>query len=114
MPQASFPIQNFQNADGSDVANGYLLIHLNNDATALGTGQVGAKIKSEVTLGALGEILNNPQFWENASLTPNDTVYILEVYNAEGLRVCGPIPVTVGISASQTGFGVAFGSSFGS
>ena len=113
MPQASFPIQNFQNADGSDVANGYLLIHLSNDA-ASSSGQVVARIKSEVTLGTLAEILNNPQFWENSSLAPNDTVYFLEVYNADGLRICGPIPVTVGPSASATGFGVSFGTSFGS
>lgn len=113
MAQASFPIQNFQNADGSDVADGYLLIHLSNDA-ASASGQVGAKIKSEVTLGTLGQILDNPQFWENSSLTPNNTVYFLEVYNADGLRICGPIPVTVGPSAGETGFGVSFGTSFGS
>ena len=113
MAQASFPIQTFENADGSDVANGYLLIHLSNDA-ASASGQISAKIKSEVALGTLGEILDNPQFWENSSLTPNDTVYFLEVYNADGLRICGPIPVTVGPSAAATGFGVSFGTSFGS
>ncbi len=113
MPQASFPIQTFQNADGSEVANGYLLVRLSNDA-ASSSGQVSALIKSEMTLGTLGEILNNPQFWENSSLEPSDTVYLLEVYNTNGLRICGPIPVTVGASSSQTGFGVAFGSSFGS
>lgn len=113
MPQASFPIQNFQNSDGSNVVNGYLLIHISNDA-ASASGQIGAKIKSEVTLGDLGEILDNPQFWENSSLTPNDTVYFLEVYNSDGLRICGPIPVSVGPSASATGFGVSFGTSFGS
>jgi hypothetical protein len=113
MAQASFPIQTFLNADGSEVANGWLLIHLSNDATT-GSGQIAARVKNEVTLGDIGEILDNPQFWENNSLTPNNTVYFLEVYNSSGLRVCGPIPVTVGPSASQTGFGVAFGSSFGS
>jgi hypothetical protein len=113
MPQAAFPTQNFQNSDGSDVANGYLLIHLSNDAASSG-GQIGARIKSEVFLGTLGEILDNPQFWENSSLAPNDTVYFLEVYNADGLRVCGPIPVTVGPSSSNLGFGQAFGVSFGS
>lgn len=113
MPQASFPIQNFQNADGSDVADGYLLIHLSNDA-ASSNGQISSKVKSEVTLGALGEILDNPQFWQNSSLSPNDTVYFLEVYNSDGLRISGPIPVTVGASASQTGFGISFGTSFGS
>ena len=113
MAQASFPIQTFLTADGLDVANGYLLIHLSNDAASAG-GQISSKIKSEVTLGTLGEILDNPQFWENSSLTPNDTVYFLEVYNADGLRVCGPIPVTVGPSSSNLGFGQAFGVSFGS
>jgi len=113
MPQASFPIQNFQNADGSDVANGYLLIHLSNDASSP-SGQIGARVKSEVALGTLGEILDDPQFWENSSLTPNDTVYFLEVYNSNGLRICGPIPVTVGPSTTSLGFGQAFGSSFGS
>lgn len=113
MSQASFTIQNFQNADGTYVEDGYLLIHLSNDA-ASASGQVGARIKSEVSLGNIGQILNNPQFWENSSLTPSDTVYLLEVYNANGLRVCGPIPVTVGASSANLGFGSAFGQSFGS
>lgn len=113
MPQAAFPIQNYQTADGNDVAGGYLLIHLSKDA-ASPSGQVGARIKTEVSLGNLGQILNNPQFWENISLTPNDTVYFLEVYNSNGLRICGPIPVTVGPSTTNLGFGSAFGASFGS
>lgn len=113
MAQSPFPIQNFVIGNGDEVAGGYLLIHLSNDATT-GSGQVGAKIKSEVTLGNSGQILDNPQFWENFGLTPSDTVYLLEVYNADGLRICGPIPVTVGPSAGSLGFGAAFGKSFGS
>jgi hypothetical protein len=113
MAQESFPIQTFVLGNGDDVADGWITVHLSNDA-ASSSGQVSARIRSEVMLGTIGEILDNPQFWENSSLTPNDTQYILEVFNSNGLRICGPIPVTVGPSASQSGFGVAFGSSFGS
>lgn len=113
MPQAAFPIQNFQNADGSAVADGYLLIHLSKDASSA-SGQISSRVKSEVNLDVTGDILNNPQFWENVSLSPNDTTYFLEVFNANGLRVCGPIYVQVGPSTPPLGFGVAFGASFGS
>jgi hypothetical protein len=113
MPQDSFPVQNYQLANGSDVVDGYLLIHINYDALSP-NGQIGARIKIEVSLGSLGEILDDPQFWENASLTPSDTVYILEAFNSDGLRILGPLPVTIGPTATTLGFGQAFGSSFGS
>lgn len=117
MPQTSFPIQNFVLGNGDYVIDGYLLIHINKDATpstAGSGGQIGAKVKIEVSLGALGEVLDDPQFWENTSLTPSDTVYIMEVFNSNGLRIAGPMPVTVGPFTGTLGFGSAFGASFGS
>jgi hypothetical protein len=113
MPQDSFPVQNYNTADGKPVVDGYLLIHIDYDALSP-MGQIGARIKVEVALGSIGQILNDPQFWENMSLIPSDTVYILEAFNADGLRILGPLPVTIGPTVSGLGFGQAFGSSFGS
>lgn len=114
MPKAPFTIQNFVTADGKPVDEGYLFLHLSNDA-ASPSGQIVARSRTEVNLGSLGQILDNPTFWENISLTPSDTVYFLDVYNSDGKKICGPIFVTVGPSSSgNLGFGQAFGSSFGS
>lgn len=113
MALSALPITNFYYLNGLPVAGGEVKVHLNKDCTGP-NGQVSAKIKSVITLDSNGAPENAPLFWPNAQLSPNDSVYILNVFGPNGNLIAGPIPVSVGPSASQTGFGVAFGSSFGS
>jgi hypothetical protein len=111
-----FPVNQYLLANGKPVANGNLLIHLNKDCRSP-SGQVGSRVKVNVDLGDAGQIasLDGPTFWPNSALTPSNAVYILEAFNADGLRVLGPIPVSVSPSPfGNTGFGVSFGTSFGS
>lgn len=111
MAQGLFPITTYQLADTTPVANGYLIINLSKDATA-STGPIGSKIKVKVLLDANGKITGAPQFWPNQQLSPSDSVYIVVVYNSQAERIAGPLNVVVVPTA--TGFGLAFGSSFGS
>lgn len=113
MALSALPITNFYFIDETPVAGGEVTVHLNKDCTGP-NGQVSAKIKSVVTLDTNGAPEDAPLFWPNAQLSPNDSVYIINVYGPLGNLIAGPLPVTVGPSASQSGFGTAFGSAFGS
>jgi hypothetical protein len=95
------------------VALGEVTLHLNKDCTSP-TGPVSAKIKSVFALDVNGAPVGSPLFWPNSELVPNDSVYIMNVYAADGQPIGGPVPITVGPSSSGTGFGESFGSSFGS
>lgn len=117
MAQTAFPITTFVLPNGSPVALGWITLHLNKDCqytATSGAGQVGSRIKIKVNLDSNGDIEGAPVFWPNSELLPNDSVYIMSVYRADGQRVLGPVDVTVGPTAGALGFGVAFGSSFGS
>lgn len=113
MAQEPFPITQFVFANTLPVAKGYLIIQLNKDVLAP-TGQIGSQVKVKVLLDASGEITDSPLFWPNIQLTPNDSLYILNVYTAEGQRVLGPISILLGLTVPPTGFGQAFGSTFAS
>lgn len=117
MAQSAFPISTFVLPNGNPVALGWITLHLNKDCqyTTGGTpGQVGSRIKVRVNLDANGDIEGAPVFWPNSELLPNDSVYIMSVYREDGQLVLGPVEVTVGPTTGVLGFGVAFGSSFGS
>jgi hypothetical protein len=113
--QVDFPIQTYLLPNGQPVAKGYLQIHLNYDCLSP-SGQIGARVRSNVDLNDSGQIPDpGSNFWPNSSLNPSTSVYILETYNSDGLRVLGPLPITVAASPfGNVGFGASFGTSFGS
>jgi hypothetical protein len=113
MAQETWPITNYQFVNGNPVAFGYLIIHLDKDAVS-STGQVSSRVKVKLSLDGAGMIVSGPVFWPNSQLTPTDTLYIYSVYTQAGQRILGPLSLLVGIIAPSTGFGEAFGSSFGS
>lgn len=112
MPRVAFPIQTFTDAEGAPLSFGFLLISLSNDAQTPDPAQIGYRIKSRLDLDINGMITGMPTFWANALLTPNNTVYLLSTYKANGQLVLKDVSVVV--SGGGGGFGVAFGSDFGS
>jgi hypothetical protein len=112
MAQSSFPISIFTYANTLPVANGYIVIQTNKDVQIPSTGQISSRIKVTVRLDQFGQILNDPVFWPNSELNPNDSYYIYSVYTVLGQRIVGPEAIQIGIGL--TGFGQSFGSSFAS
>lgn len=111
MPQAPLPINTFYNAEGEPLAFGQLLLGLNKDVLTP-NGQICSQILMSVPLDANGSIPPDMTYWENASVSPNDSYYVLRAYTAAGQLALGPIKVFV--SSGGSGFGTAFGLSFGS
>jgi hypothetical protein len=82
VPQQYYSVSFFQ-ANGQPLANGYITIQLNTDATVTSTGpQIVA-----------GRILNIPLdnngyanflIWPNSQLSPSNTVYLLRAYSLQG------------------------------
>lgn len=93
MAQQPFPLTNFQNIDGSPVANGSVSIQLNMNGAANNT-QLNIKPVT-VTLDSSGNITGSPVFWPTASISPPNTYYIYIVYNKQGQRVAGPNKITI-------------------
>ena len=92
MAQVSFPLTNFQFADGNPVANGYLKVRLNIDGAANNT-QLNTQFL-KVSLDSSGNIIGSPVFWQNSSISPS-TYYIYSVYSAQGQRVAGPNKIII-------------------
>jgi hypothetical protein len=93
MARVALPLTNFQNPDGSAVANGYLRIRLNQDGTS-GGEQIQTNF-TKIPLDSSGNITGSPTFWPNASILPTGTYYILEVFNTNGQLIAGPNKLTV-------------------
>jgi hypothetical protein len=93
MPRTALTVNTFQNPDGSPVANGYLLISLNQDGSVNNTQLQFNQVK--VLLDSSGVITGSPTFWPNASISPPGTYYIISVYSASGQLVAGPNKLTV-------------------
>lgn len=112
-------ITGITNATAAPVSNGQVYIHLNKDCqapvgTGLNPGQVGGTQKRIIQLDSNGEVADTYTFWPNNELTPGDSSYIITVQNEPGETILGPISTFVGPPTGLSGFGVAFGSSFGS
>jgi hypothetical protein len=84
----------FNDVLGNPLANGYLILELNQDATvtASTTTQVCAGSTIKVPLNSNGNVVTSPaySFWTNDDLTPTTTGYLVTAYTASGQRVWGP------------------------
>jgi len=113
MAQNGLPVTQFTDAEGNELANGFLLVNISTDSQTP-NGQLGAYSKVRVQLDGSGNVSGTPLFWPNVSLLPANTVYLLRAYTEEGqLVTVTPIVVTV-TPSNPTGFGAAFGASFSS
>lgn len=89
--------QGFQDAQGNVLANGTLILRLNQPATATSAG--GGQVDTAdivLVLDANGKITGQPvSLWANDQLTPSNTFYTARVFNANGLLVAGPVNWTI-------------------
>jgi hypothetical protein len=85
---ATIQATTYQNPDGSPVANGFLLIGLNQAATS-GGNAIGVS-KVTVLLDANGTIIGTPEFASSSTLEPPTAYYILTIHAATGQQVSGP------------------------
>lgn len=93
MSRLAFPLQQFVYPDNSPVANGTIVVRLSQDGSANDT-QVSTQ-NIVIPLNSSGVITGTPNFWQNISIAPTGTYYILYVYNSIGTLVAGPNLVTV-------------------
>lgn len=94
MARTNFPLQTFEDADGTPLSGGHVKIGISSDVYSP-DGQICAGMTLTVALDNSGAMTSIPQVWPNASLVPSGSYYVLSVYSAVGLRVSGPTSVTV-------------------
>lgn len=82
----------FQDAIGTVMANGYLLMELSQDSLVNGNTQVVAGRTIRINLDGSGNVVASPaqSIWPNDVLTPSGTFYNVSGYNQNGQLVWGP------------------------
>jgi len=111
MARQAFPYTTFTDPSGNVLSNGYILLELNEDVKSP-SGSLCQGMTLRGTLDANGALVSVPQVWPNSQLSPSDSYYILRGFTSDGELVLGPLKVIVYQQIS--GFGIAFGDSFGS
>ena len=89
--------QGFQDAQGNALANGTLILRLNQpaSATSAGGGQVDVT-DIVLALDSSGKITGQPvNLWANDQLTPSTTFYTARVFSSTGLLIFGPVNWTI-------------------
>ena len=81
----------FQYPDGTPVANGYLIVTLDQDALAPGELSFSAGRYTKIPLDSSGTVAN-PVTVPSSSLTPSTAQYIIKVFTAQGELIRGPYP----------------------
>lgn len=109
-----FPITTFTDAEGNPLSNGYLILRISTDVVTPDDTQLCYQLAVTVPLDSQGVMNGNPLFWPNEGLLPIGSNYILRAYTAQGQLVFGPLVIVVPGGTTQTYFGTAFGSFFGS
>lgn len=113
MSLSPMTITNFILASGQPVADGEVFVRLNKDCMGP-DGQVSTRTVT-FQLDSAGAPIGPPLFWPNSNLTPNDSVYLISVKNAQGERILQWQGMYVGAGSPPAfGFGAAFGAAFGS
>jgi hypothetical protein len=94
MAKVALPVTTFQNPDGTPVANGYILIRLNNNGKSSDGKEVQYNfVKNQ--LDSNGTLTGSPLFWKNSDILPLGSYYIVMVYSAVGQLISGPLKITV-------------------
>lgn len=113
--RASLPQTQFTDSEGQPIANGFLSIRINEDAQVPVLNlQLAAGRAVQLPLDNNGEITGSGTtfLYPNSELSPDDSVYIVSVYTADGQLVSDDVVVVT--SGGTGGFGVSFATSFAS
>lgn len=94
MAQITLPALQFLNSDGTPVDSGHVDICLSADSKTSSNTQIGKGAVSSVPLDSNGTITGSFLIWQNASLTPSGSYYIIKVYASTGQLVQGPDVMT--------------------
>ena len=94
MAQITFPALQFFDPEGNPIAGGHVDISLSTDCQTTGNTQIGSGIVTKIPLDTTGTITGSYLIWQNASLTPSGSYYILSVYTSSGQLVQGPDVMT--------------------
>lgn len=93
----------FQDPLGNPLANGYLLLQLNQDAQYATSNQlVFGGVAIRIQLDANGNVASTQSVWANGDLTPAGTFYYINVYNSKGVLQNNPTPLTITIPSGST------------
>lgn len=102
-----FPYTSFTDTSGNPLSFGYALIHLGDDGNAP-DGLICNRTILRVNLDANGTMLTGPQVWDNTTILPKGTYYVLRVYTNAGELVLGPRMVTITVTQGITVPGTAW------
>ena len=82
----------FQDAEGNVLANGYLLMLLNQDSTVTGVGNICAGVEIKIQLDASGDVAVSPaqSVWATDVLAPPNAYYRVTGYTVQGQPAWGP------------------------
>lgn len=108
----AIPVQliggSFQDITGNLLDSGYLIMELSSDVIVNTFTAVGSQFSVKILLDSSGNVSTSSvqSVWPNDALTPDNTAYIVSVYEATGQLVWGPFAVRVLSSPSPFNIGV--------
>jgi hypothetical protein len=94
MSQITLPALQFFDPEGNPVAYGYVDISVSVDCQSTSDTQIGKGSVATIPLDATGIITGSYPIWQNSSLTPSGSYYIIKVYTSSGQLVQGPDIIT--------------------
>jgi hypothetical protein len=82
----------FQDSEGNVLANGYLIMKLNQDENVTGVGQICSGIDITINLDVNGSVSTSPQqfVWGNDQMLPVNSYYRVFGYKSNGQLAWGP------------------------
>lgn len=101
---------NFQDPEGNEVANGYIIMVLSQDAQANQNTQIAGGRKIRIQLDGAGNVITVPAqaVWGNDVLFPSGTYYTASVYTEEGQLVWNEVVQVTSGANFDTGTWVPF------
>lgn len=96
---------NFQDPEGNELANGYMIMVLSQDAQANQNTQIAGGRNIRIQLDGAGNVITSPAqaVWGNDVLTPVGTYYTVFVYTEEGQLVWDEIVLVTSGANFDTG-----------
>lgn len=80
----------FQSFDGTVVANGTIIMEINQDCLANGEFMICSGSTVVINLDSAGSVVDGQAVWSNVDITPHGTFYIVTVKSSTGQSVWGP------------------------